>query len=204
MSYVLGIDVGTSTVKAALVERSNRAVYEEHFEHTHAATPCHVAGGHEQSVTAILGSLDVVMSRFSKEDLEQVVGIAISGQMHGCVLWNDGKIRLTERALVVDRENACSSLVTWEDGRCSEALLKSLPHSNASTRISSGYGCATLFWLSIHQPDIVQRVFNRAGTVMDLIVWTLCGGRGKVIMSYQNAASWGYFDSKMGMWEKEM
>ena len=200
--YVLGLDIGTSTVKAALVERRGFTVYEEHFEHTSAATPCRVAGGDEQSVAAILSSLDVVMGKFFEEDLKQVAGIGISGQMHGCVLWKDEQIRLTEHHLV-GSDGACSSLVTWQDGRCSEMFLSSqLPHSSTSTPIRSGYGCATLFWLSRYQPDIAQ-VFSKAGTVMDLVVWTLCGG-GTVVMSDQNAASWGYFDSRKGTWEKEM
>lgn len=202
-AYVLGLDIGTSTVKAALVERGGLTVYKEHFEQTNAATPCRVAGGDEQSVAAILSSLDVLMRKFSKEDLEQVAGIGISGQMHGCVLWKDEQVRLTEQNLLVGSEGACSSLVTWQDGRCSEKFLSSqLPHSSTSAPIRSGYGCATLFWLSRDQPDIAQ-VFNKAGTVMDLVVWMLCGG-GKVLMSDQNAASWGYFDSRRGMWEDKM
>lgn len=200
MSYVLGIDIGTSTVKAALVETCSLTVHEEHSEHTDAAIPCQVEGGREQSVSAILSTLEKIVARFSRKDLEQVVGIGVSGQMHGCVLWRDEQIRLTEQHLCVHDEG-CLSFVTWQDGRCSEAFLSSLPPS--STRINSGYGCATLFWLSRHQSDIT-RAFNRAGTVMDLLVWGLCGGNGEVTMSCQNAASWGYFDCRRGVWEKKM
>ena len=198
--YLLGIDVGTTTVKAVLVDDDSCTVKASFSEITQADTSCEVEGSDEQSVAAILTSLDSVMTGFDQNDLQSVVGIGVSGQMHGCVLWKKDQIRFNESRICLDGNHPCSNLVTWQDNRCSQEFLSQLPPSCCS-HVSTGYGCATLYWLSQHQPDKLN-TFDHTGTVMDLIVWALCGGRDKVIMSDQNAASWGYYDSKNETWEE--
>ena len=201
MSYVLGIDVGTTTVKAVLVDEGSCTVHSGFSETTQADTPCEIEGSDEQSVAAILASINSVMDKFDKNDLQKVVGIGVSGQMHGCVLWKKAQICFSDSHINLNGDQPCTNLVTWQDSRCSEEFLsRSLPPSCCS-RVSTGYGCATLFWLSHHQPDKLQN-FDRAGTVMDLIVWALCGGGDVVMMSDQNVASWGYYDNKKGTWEE--
>lgn len=44
--------------------------------------------------------------------------------------------------------------------------------------------------------------YERCGTVQDLVVKLLCGN-DRVIMSTQNAASWGYFMPEEARWELE-
>ena len=198
MSFVLGIDVGTTTVKAVLVERNSCNIHAEFSEITQAKLPCTVDGGDEQFVPAILGALDNVMSRFDKHDLQRVAGVGLSGQMHGCVLWKQDQIQLANTHIcIADNDRSCSNLITWQDSRCSEEFLATLPQT--STRVCTGYGCATLYWLLRHQPDELLS-FTHAGTIMDLIVWVVCGSVD-VVMSDQNAASWGYYNRVSGTWE---
>jgi hypothetical protein len=40
---------------------------------------------------------------------------------------------------------------------------------NSCLRLSSGYGCATLFWLAKNKPEILTQ-YDRCGTIMDFIV----------------------------------
>ena len=205
---LLGVDIGTSTVKAVLVERGALRIVQEHSvslgDHViDAAAP----NAYERSVEDVLSNcLEACLGRFLPETLASVCAIGVCGQMHGCVLWTgelnafaDGKLDFTRSGL----DHRCSNLVTWQDGRCTTEFLASLPVSQLPIAISGGYGCATLSWLARHQPDILRQ-FDRAGTIMDLLVWALCGGGGRVRMSAQNAASWGYFDVSKGIWELEM
>lgn len=67
-------------------------------------------------------------------------------------------------------------------------MRKSLIFRGASA-VHAGYGCATLFWLQ--RNGGISDEFDRAGTIMDLMVSSLCDLRESV-MSDQNAASWGY------------
>eukprot|EP00118_Oscarella_pearsei_P013610 m.110356 g.110356 ORF g.110356 m.110356 type:complete len:93 (+) comp37390_c0_seq1:280-558(+) len=56
--------------------------------------------------------------------------------------------------------------------------------------VGTGYGCASLFWLQKNRPELTNR-YSHAGTVQDFLVACLCQLQVPV-MSYQNAASWGY------------
>ena len=201
--YLLGIDLGTSTVKAVLVQRGSHLVIEEHSEPTLAQKLSSIEGGDEQDVMLIIGALERVMGKFTQKNMRNVTSVGICGQMHGIVLWKNGCMKLENgRISCINSSESISHLVTWQDNRCNELFLSSLPQTCQSIAISSGYGCATLFWYQKYQPDLLK-VYNKAGTIMDLIVCILCG-RSDVIMTSHNATSWGYFDNGANNWEIKM
>ena len=223
-SYMLGIDLGTSTVKAILLERMTGRICVESFKRLGRKTLVveGVPGSCERTVDEILEALESCMRELEQSDLLcNVHAIGICGQMHGCVLWNDD-FRFNWNAPPSSNKepvstSLCSDLITWQDGRCSSDFLSSLPKTQQPQPISTGYGCATLSWLKKYSPEFVQR-FTRAGTIMDLVVWSLCtpktgnppdcefeSERGhEVIMSSQNATSWGYYDSQKMQWEIDL
>ncbi|GAB5580632.1 coiled-coil domain-containing protein 54 [Prionailurus iriomotensis] len=59
-----------------------------------------------------------------------------------CCEWTEGG------ASPVFEPRAVSHLVTWQDGRCSSEFLASLPRPESHLSVASGFGCATIFWLS--------------------------------------------------------
>lgn len=204
---LMGLDVGTSTVKGVLVDKENHTIVEELSEPTFAR----LSKGHavleldEQDVSAIVKALETVVSHFSINNLKRVEGIGICGQMHGVVLWRNGSLILQNGHITISNEDCVSPFVTWQDGRCSDSFLSSLPKTKQTTPVSTGYGCATLFWYA-RQSDEEKRLFNtfdRAGTIMDCFVSLLCGN-DEVIMTSQNANSWGYFDQRNNTWEYDM
>ncbi|GBN65633.1 Sedoheptulokinase [Araneus ventricosus] len=91
-----------------------------------------------------------------------------------------------------------SALYTWQDGRCSEEFLASLPKPDSHLRLSAGHGCATLLWLARNKPELVAE-YDAAGTVQDLVV-SMITGLERPVMSAQNAAGWGYFDTETRTW----
>lgn len=99
------------------------------------------------------------------------------------------------------RENM-SALYTWQDTRCKPDFLDSLPKPESHLKCYSGYGCATLLWMLKHKPDKLKQ-FNCAATVQDFVVAMICGLE-KPIMSDQNAASWGYFNTETNEWNSEI
>ena len=220
-NLLLGIDIGTSTVKAALLHKSSLKLVDE-AESSKSLGP-HLTvpeeNAYERGVHEIFTCLDECLASLDSALLQSVVSIGVCGQMHGCVLWSSGKafqIGINDGILRVDDDpSSCSSLITWQDGRCSPEFLSSLPKTGQPTPISTGYGCATLAWLKRFKPELIEQ-FDRAGTIMDLIVWALCDGHctleregeeevGKdVVMSAQNANSWGYFDITKIEWEVKM
>lgn len=95
------------------------------------------------------------------------------------------------------RENM-SALYTWQDTRCKPEFLESLPKPNSLQKCYSGYGCTTLLWMLKHKPEKLKN-FSCSGTVEDFVVAMLCNLETP-IMSDQNAASWGYFNTEINEW----
>ncbi|CAG2104277.1 unnamed protein product, partial [Medioppia subpectinata] len=124
--------------------------------------------------------------------------------MHGCVLWdNQSYYEYTAKSgeLKVSQTNGVSDLYNWQDSRCDHQFIASLPTPDSyATRVSSGFGCATIFWINKHSPQLLSQ-FNSGGTVMDFIVAVLCGLK-RPVMSTQNAMSWGYFDPIVHSWNE--
>ena len=173
---------------------------------SHLTVPAQNA--YERDVHEILACLDQCLTSFDPSTLQKVVSIGVCGQMHGCGLWKSGEAFLNkDRTLKGDSLSLCSTLITWQDGRCSPQFLSSLPKTSQPIQLSTGYGCATLAWLKQFKPDFIEQ-FDRAGTIMDLVVWVLCGHHLEeekdTVMSAQNATSWGYFDITELKWEWEM
>lgn len=200
--YLLGIDIGTSTVKAVLVRKVDHRVVDEKYKSLGSHVEVQIADAHERSVGEIFSCVEDCVSRFSPSALGHVSGIGVSGQMHGCVLWKSTGVLFRKGHLYYEQE-ACSNFLTWQDGRCTPDFLSSLPPTHQPIPISAGYGCATLAWMQRFQPQILSK-FDRAGTIMDLLVSALCGNPAKVVMSSQNAASWGYLDINSVAWEKDL
>ena len=80
--------------------------------------------------------------------------------MHGVMLWKAGVAwsRNAREQLVVGTE--ISSLYTWQDGRCDPDFLTSLPLPCSHLGLSTGYGCATIFWLLKYKKDFLHK-FDR-------------------------------------------
>lgn len=99
------------------------------------------------------------------------------------------------------RENM-SALYTWQDTRCKPEFLDTLPKPESRQKCYSGYGCATLLWMVHHKPEKLKQ-FQYSGTVQDFIVTMLCDIETPV-MSDQNAASWGYFNTEKNEWNVDI
>lgn len=154
-----------------------------------------------------------------------IARVVITGQMHGVVLWSimHGHIESPSSSSLSSssvtkqtndfssKEESCSAwiyrvkkcvtfetnLITWEDKRCSNDFIHSLPRS--CSPLYSGYGCATLFWLLRNEHAVTSRS-NCCGSIMDAVVSSLCS-LDQPIMSDQLANSWGYFDKDNHCWE---
>lgn len=202
-SFVLGIDVGTTSVKVCLLNSLTREVNVKHIKDTLSSTPSELGvDGDKQDVTKIYSALHACISRISKEQLRRVVHIAVCGQMHGAVFWRQGDAWSRNSRDQVEVGVGVSGLYTWQDRRCSPTYLDSLPSPSSHLTLNSGYGCATTFWLLHNKPNYLSQ-FNRCGTIMDFIVAMILD-LSHPIMSDQNAASFGYFDSVKMDWNRDI
>ncbi|XP_067573520.1 sedoheptulokinase isoform X2 [Pseudorca crassidens] len=157
-SVTLGIDLGTTSVKAALVEAargdpSGFVVLASCARPARAETAAQSAAagpqGQEQDVRRIIQALHECLAALPRQQLCKVCGIGVSGQMHGVMFWKTGQgCEWTEAgAAPVFEPRAVSHLVTWQDGRCGSKFLASLPRPESHLSVATGFGCATIFWL---------------------------------------------------------
>nr|XP_053650940.1 sedoheptulokinase-like [Cherax quadricarinatus] len=200
---VLGIDIGTTSVKCCLVDVLSKEVISSQKKDTYSDVPSELGTeGNKQDVPRILSALQMCVSRLPREGMRKVSKIGVCGQMHGCMLWKQGEA--WEQKPDSDRFaiNQVSNLYTWQDSRCTQEFLSSLPEPESHQAISTGFGCATLLWFIKNKPDTFTR-FNRAGTIHDFLVCMLCG-LDHPIMSVQNAASWGYLNTVTKEWNYEI
>jgi len=203
ISYIMGIDIGTTSVKVCLINSSTKEVIQKNIKDTMATVPSELgAKGDKQDVAKIYGALHTCISKMPKDQLRRVVHIAVCGQMHGVVFWKqeEGWSRNAKDQLIVGTN--VSSLYTWQDGRCETSFLNSLPYPKSHLGLSTGYGCATIFWLQRNKPEFLEK-FDRCGTVMDFVVAMMLDLE-KPITSVQNAAGFGFFDCISLQWNLEI
>ncbi|XP_046695178.1 sedoheptulokinase isoform X2 [Silurus meridionalis] len=100
------------------------------------------------------------------------------------------------------RPHDVSHLITWQDGRCTCDFLSSLPKPESHLNVATGFGCASIFWYTKNSPEFLSK-FSVSGTIQDYVVSMLCGLE-VCLMSGQNAASWGYFNTTTNQWNTEI
>jgi xylulokinase len=145
----LGLDIGTSSIKAVLLDDADRVIAV-------ADRPLTVSRPHpnwsEQAPAdwwdATLGAVDD-LAKANPNAMAAVIGIGLSGQMHGatlldadgailrpCILWNDGRSAAECREL--------------------EAKFPEL-HAVTGNLAMPGFTAPKLMWVAKHEPDIFKR-----------------------------------------------
>lgn len=155
-------------------------------------------------MSRIIQALNECLAALPQQHLRKVCGIGVSGQMHGVLFWKTGQgcEWMEGGAAPAFKPRAVSNLVTWQDGRCNSGFLASLPHPESHLSVATGFGCATIFWLLKNSPEFLKS-YDAAGTIHDYVVAMLCD-LPRPLMSDQNAASWGYFNTQRQSWNMEI
>ncbi|MBI4923953.1 MAG: xylulokinase [Devosia nanyangense] len=150
MSY-LGIDIGTSGVKAILIDRAGKALGEASAKAVEPVRPH--PGWSEQNPAdwwaATLAACDA-LSKAHPAEMAAVRGIGLSGHMHGatllgrhdevlrpCILWNDGRSAAE-----------CAEM---------EAALPSL-RQIAGNIAMPGFTAPKIAWVRKHEPEIYAKI----------------------------------------------
>ena len=178
----LGIDIGTTTISAAVLEDEQFLASETRANG--AFIPSALACAREQDVEKITQiALSVIETLF--ERYPDIHSIGVTGQMHGI--------------LYVDADgNAVSPLYTWQDAR------GSLPHSKTESWVQyltreTGCLAAVGFGLATHAYNLAAGLVPPAAvtccTIGDYLAMRLCG-LAAPRMDDSNAASIGFFDAE--------
>jgi xylulokinase len=142
----LGLDIGTSSVKALLVDGDQRVVAE-------ASTPLSLSRPHplwsEQDpddwVKGVEASVAALRGHAPRE-FEALAGIGLSGQMHGATLLDAG-------------DKPLRPAILWNDGRsfaeCAE-LKRRVPDLEQRTGnlAMPGFTAPKMLWVAAHEPEV--------------------------------------------------
>lgn len=175
----IGLDLGTSGVRALLVREDGQVVGE-------ADSPLSVAHPHsgwsEQDPADWLHACSVAMRDLADQygaEMAQVQGIGVSGQMHGATL-------LDEQGSIL---RPC---ILWNDTRSHHeaATLDAIPgvRETSGNIVFPGFTAPKLAWLQTHEPDIFARV-AKVLLPKDFVVFWLTG-RLTTDMSDASGTSW--------------
>ncbi len=178
---ILGLDVGTTTVSAALLDPDAGEQVESLTVPHHASLPPAFPGAHEQDPAVLCGCAlaltDALTGRYGK-----LSAVGISCQMHGMT--------------AVDRDgNAVTPLYTWQDeraaGQIDGASTLDLIRDRTGYSLPAGYGAATL--VSLLRAGAVLPEGAKICTIGDLLGMKLTG-RKTPLVHLSNAAGLGFFD----------
>lgn len=146
----LGIDLGTSGVKAIVLDEADQIVDQ-------ASAPLVVSRPRplwsEQDPaawwTATCAAVDALRDR-SPDAVAAVRGIGLSGQMHGATLLDAS-------------DEVLRPAILWNDGRSAaacEELERRVPSVRETTGnlVMPGFTAPKLLWLAEHEPEVAQRV----------------------------------------------
>jgi xylulokinase len=190
MSSLLGIDLGTSSVKVVVfaLDGSIRGIGSAEYS---ILTP---AVGYAEQEPEDWWRATVVAVRQAMEKAEhpEISGIGFSGQMHGFVL-----IDAARRAL--------SPAIIWADQRSADLLpeIESIVGPDlkrCGTAPAAGFLISTLFWLQRYQPDLLERAFTLL-MPKDYIRLKVTGELGT---DESDASATGIFDVERRIWADDL
>ena len=181
-ALAIGIDIGTTTISAAVIDLENRAQVEVFSVPHNSYIDRSIFS--EQSVSVIMDKAERVLDLIYKS-YTGIVSIGVTGQMHGILYLNrDGE--------------AVSSLINWQDKRGDIPIKDSMTACQiikqiTGENIATGHGISTHYYNTIN--GLVPQDAVGFCSIMDYLVMRLCHIK-KPITHTSVAASFGLFDVK--------
>ncbi len=193
MSLVVGLDVGTQSVKLVAYDAAARRLVATHGHPLEL-----IAGDDGSREQRAEWWIEAIRACFAKLDAEyraRVVAIGVSGQQHGFVPLDAAGQVLAPAKLWCDTstQRECDEIMAAVGGaeRCVEI---------AGNPILAGYTASKLPWTRKHRPDVYARL---ASILLphDYVNFWLTGERW---MEYGDASGTGWLDVRTRQWSPEM
>jgi len=147
MSTFIGLDLGTSSLKAVLIDADQR-VLAEHAEPLSVQRP-HDGWSEQDPASWLRAAATALQALRTRADCSGVAGLGLSGHMHGATLLgaDDGVLR---------------PCMLWNDTRSAEqaARLDSDPQFRARTGniVFPGFTAPKVDWVRENEPEVFDRI----------------------------------------------
>jgi len=193
MSYVLGVDLGTSAVKVLLVSKTGEVLAEVSKDYPlyhdqpgySEQDPDDWVRGTKSAIKELTGQID---------DPSQIEGVRFSGQMHGLVLLNE-EYQPLRRAILSNDTRTTAECREIEQNVGLERL-----HALTKNPALEGFTLPKLLWVKKNQPEI----FSQAKVFLlpkDYVRYALTG---QINMDYSDAAGTLLLNVAEKSWSEEM
>ncbi len=188
----LGLDVGTSSVKALLIDAEQRVAGE-------ASAALEVSRPHplwsEQNPEDWIEGVEAAVAsvrRHAPAAFARLGGVGLSGQMHGATLLDAA-------------DKPLRPAILWNDGRSQAECLeleRRVPdfRKRAGNLAMPGFTAPKLMWVARHEPD----VFNATARVLlpkDYVRLRLCG---EAVSEMSDASGTLWLDIARRRWDEEL
>lgn len=184
---VVSLDIGTSKLCALALSCESLQPIVIHSQPNDAEIKNLPQSHHEQNPLRIRDlCLELIRNLLSERKVRanKVVGIGITGQMHGVLLVN---AELQPQ----------SNLITWRDARIQDSEIRNQHSERTGCRLHLGYGGATLQWLGKNDKLPEGAI---ALTIADYVAAHLTE---VIATEATHAASWGIFNLQKNVWDAE-
>lgn len=194
MSYVIGVDLGTSAVKLLLVDQAGEVALEVSKEYP----LLHEQAGYSEQrpddwVEQTLAGLKEIVATFSG-DTGQIEGISFSGQMHGLVLLDEAQKPLRPAILWNDTRTTAECKAIYEK------LGVENVHKLTKNPVLEGFTLTKLLWVQAHEPEL----YARASLFMLPKDYVRLKLTGEVHTDFSDAAGTLLLDIEKKQWNEEM
>lgn len=194
MKYVLGIDLGTSSVKVLLMN-ANGVIVDTHTEEypIYHEKPGHSEQNPIDWVEKTIVAIKIIVSRFTA-DVSNIVGISYSGQMHGLVIL-DKKDQVLRPAILWNDTRTTSQCQRITEIIGEPALLRI-----TKNRALEGFTLPKLLWVQEQEPAIFEQI-NVFLLPKDYLRFAMTG---QYHMDYSDAAGTLMMDIEKKVWSTEI
>ena len=178
---LIGIDIGTTTISAVVIDAEKNVVLENYSVENNSKLASD-SDFSEHDVEIIMGKAKRIAEYLVKA-YPNTLTIGVTGQMHGVLYLDKNGISV-------------SPLYNWQDGRGNRKLENNMTYCEqiealTGYKVHSGYGFSTLYYNKIN--GLEPKEAETYCTVMDYVAMQL-GGRKTPLIHPTNAASLGLFN----------
>ena len=194
MSVILGIDLGTSSVKTMLLDSGSGVIATEAVSYD-VSIPAE--GYAEQDPDMWWDALKSVLERLRTRYLEEynnIKAIGLSGQMHGLVMLGSEGTPLRPAILWLDQRSEKQVRKIQE-----EMSMEDMGEIFCN-RVAVGFAFPSLLWVRENEPELFSRI-NKIMMPKDYIRCRLTGNMGSDV---SDASSSILFDTKHRRWSREV
>jgi len=194
MAILLGIDLGTSSVKTMLAHSNGSIVGVEKADYDVMIPQ---VGYAEQCAEGWWMSLIDALKRLREkhpEEYSEIECIGFSGQMHGLVVIDDKQQEIRPSIIWLDQRS--KKQVSEIEMQLGLDFVKEVLHNRAST----GFALPSLLWLQEHEPENFSRVHSVISP-KDYIRMKMIG---RVACEYSDASATLMLDVKNRKWAQEL